>query len=315
MTISRSLFDPNFLARTKVGPLGVLKVGEVTRIVGAVFSGAALDTGVWATTLANGGTVVQGGGEGTLATNTTANGSAILTSLRTARYTSGTSNFYRAIVQLGDTGTATNVRRWGAFTATDGAFFQLNGTTFSIVSRKNSVDTVVTAFNGTPFTVDTNVHAYEIHYTPLAVYFTVDDVLLHVINAAATPWSATLHLQARLENTNSAGSAVNVSLKCRLANITRFGSGIPRAGFTNVSANGTLTLKSGPGTLSSVIINTAGSGGATLTIYDNITAAGSIIAVINLAAAVTTFIYGLDFSVGLTIVSTNTPGNFTVVYE
>lgn len=76
--------------------------------------------------------------------------------------------------------------------------------------------------------------------------------------------------------------------------------------FSHISTSTTTTVKSGAGTLKGVTVNTLGTVASTCTIYDNTTATGTIIAVINTLALGGSFTYDIKFSTGLTIVTTGT---------
>lgn len=314
MSFFRSIFDPTFSKATEISPVGGLHVSEDIRLVGSSFAYSSIDANVWTTSLSAGGTVTQGLGEATVATNTTANGSAAIFSNKIARYVSGSPNFYHGVIRTSDVGTANNTRRWGAFTPTDGCFFQLSGTVFSLVLRKNSVDTVITSFNGSSFTYDTNVHTYDIHFTPTDVYFVVDDILVHKHHASTATWSGTLHLPVRIENTNAGGSTTSVSLFVRLSNVSRYSSTIPRPSFVRVFQAGTHLLKASPGSLRRFVICTPGTS-STFTVYDSLTASGTVIAQINTAGAPNSLAFDLDFSIGLTVVASSTPGDCTIVFD
>lgn len=110
-------------------PMDELRVINPVRLAGATFVGTTVDTNFWTVTNANGGTTTQASGAVTLKTNTTLNGSTILQSVRKGRYTGGSANRFRAQVELGDVGVSGNVRRWGCFDGTDGAYYKLSGTT------------------------------------------------------------------------------------------------------------------------------------------------------------------------------------------
>lgn len=85
--------------------------------------------------------------------------------------------------------------------------------------------------------------------------------------------------------------------------------------FSNLAANATTTIKSGPGVLAWVSINTKGATGNTLTIYDNTAASGTKIATIDTTAQLGQIYFGVTFSTGLTVVSaTGTAADFTVGY-
>jgi len=98
--------------------------------------GSSLNTSFWDLTVANGGTGVASNNILTLATETTANGSAIVQSKKNADFVPHCTNSFLCHFKLGDTGATDNVRRWGVFDANNGLFWQLNGTTAAIVYRE-----------------------------------------------------------------------------------------------------------------------------------------------------------------------------------
>jgi hypothetical protein len=79
--------------------------------------------------------------------------------------------------------------------------------------------------------------------------------------------------------------------------------------------NTATVVKSGQGTLANVIINTIGTGSANVTFYDNTTNSGTVIATLNLTAAVNSLAYNLHFTNGLTMVVNSSTADFTVVYD
>jgi hypothetical protein len=170
----------NLNKTAQVSPMRSLSVFETTRLCGTPFHSTTKDVAFWDETgTAASGSVTQGGGQVVLAV-TAANGSrSYYTSKRQGRYVSGLPNKWRGIVRLPDLGSAgnNNVRNWGCFTATDGFMFQLNAATLNIVVRKNGVaDQVVAkaAWTGTyaaAFTLDTNVHTWEIQWTNISAWF------------------------------------------------------------------------------------------------------------------------------------------------
>ena len=91
----------------------------------------------------------------------------------------------------------------------------------------------------------------------------------------------------------------------------------PPGKFLNVVAGtATTAVKSGPGVLYSVTINTKGATGNTLTCYDNTAGSGTKIAVIDTTGASETFSYYVAFATGLTCVSaTGTGADYTVTYR
>jgi hypothetical protein len=68
----------------------------------------------------------------------------------------------------------------------------------------------------------------------------------------------------------------------------------------NLSGSGTFTLKSGPGYLHTLVINSTAAGAITL--YDNTSAAGKKIAILKSNVVEGTYLYDLSFTDGLTIV-------------
>jgi len=205
---------------------GELRTAETLQLIGGNFFVSPLDTLIWQATLANGGTQSVTSGEINLKTNTTANGSVIINTIRNAIFLSGSANDFIAGVRLPDTGTVDNKRRWGLFNTTEGMFFQLNGTTPELIIRKNSVDTTISSgsFNNT-FIVDTNYHVYEIFYTQGSFYFVQDKILIYKATPTTTVLTSTLLLPVRFENVNINGSATNVEMFARSGLVVRMGVG------------------------------------------------------------------------------------------
>lgn len=81
--------------------------------------------------------------------------------------------------------------------------------------------------------------------------------------------------------------------------------------YVNMTAGATTTIKSGAGVLFAVIVNNPGTT-QTLTLYDNTSAAGTLIATITLVAG-QNLQYGLNFDTGLTAVLSGT-ADVTIVY-
>ena len=87
--------------------------------------------------------------------------------------------------------------------------------------------------------------------------------------------------------------------------------------YAHLNSTGTTTIKSGAGILRRVVINTKGTGSNTLTIYDNTSGSGTVIAAIDTVNGVSGhFEYNVAFSTGLTVVdATGTSADITVIYE
>jgi hypothetical protein len=258
-------------------------------------------------------------------TNTTSAGSATIQSVRTARYIGGQVNFFRAQIQQ-NAPTATNTRRWGAFTTTDGCFFELNGTTARVVTRKAGVDTPVAngSFNGyygtTLGSLGANVQTYEIYWNNRSVYFIIGGELLHTVTASATAWTDTLNLPVRIENTNGA-ITTDLSMYVRSALISRLGPAETMPIWKYVhGALGATVLKYGQGHLTKVIVN-GWVDGSTISLYDALTATNPIALIVPTkvgnAYPLQPFEldYSLDFYTGLTVVTANAATDVTIVYE
>ena len=98
-------------------PTDEMRVITPTRLVGAVFdadgNAGAVDANFWTGVATNVGTGVQASGQVTLATTAAASKGYFLASKRRARYVSGSSNSYRAVLTLNNAGVSGNTRKWG----------------------------------------------------------------------------------------------------------------------------------------------------------------------------------------------------------
>lgn len=295
-----------------------LRVAEPARLAGTTFLGTTKDTNFWSESVSGTGSVTQGSGIVTLETGVTANSSAQYSSVRIALWVPGASNHFRTVMRLGDTGAANNIRNWGMATATDGIFFQLNGTTLNIVTRIGSVDTVIpkASWDNPSFALDTNFHTYEIvaNYTQLIFY--IDGVLVHSMAPATALFSGTLNLPVLLQNNNSGGGTANVILSTGVAFISRIGKISTETKALNIVGAVTTTLKLSPGKLHNIVFD-VGANAGTVTLFDNTTNSGTQLgsagSVAN--AAPVSLVYDAPFQTGLTIVTTGASTNLTVVYE
>ena len=86
-----------------------------------------------------------------------------------------------------------------------------------------------------------------------------------------------------------------------------------------INTSTTTLVKTGPGTLKRITVGIKGTIGtiaSLVTIYDNIVAAGTIIGVIDSLTLSGSFEFDVDFSTGLTIVTTGTVApDITVIYR
>ena len=83
--------------------------------------------------------------------------------------------------------------------------------------------------------------------------------------------------------------------------------------YCNQNVNETRTLVSGPVFFRRVVINDTGTAGSFISIYDNTTGSGTLVAKID-PTTDSVRVFDVDLSLGLTYVTTGSPGNFTIVY-
>jgi hypothetical protein len=85
--------------------------------------------------------------------------------------------------------------------------------------------------------------------------------------------------------------------------------------YSHLNSNGSTTLKSAAGWLHSVSINSKGATGNTATLYDNTTASGTLLAVIDTTAQIQTLLFDVAFQTGLTVVlASGSAADLTVSY-
>lgn len=297
------------------------------RIAGAQFDGSAIDTNYWTTSVST-GSVSQGDGTVTL-TSGTANGHyARIYSTRRARYISGVSNMARMNVRMGDTGTTDVKRRWGISygasmpTITDGAFFELDGTAFSVVTmRKDGTETRVSSgsfngylgFNHVPTLTKSNT--YEILWTNTSVWFMVNGELLHKATSTTKTWAVTMSQHLWFDVVNAGGSSA-VSMYIRNASIFRLGELHSQPRYRNIAGAtaGTL-LKAGAGFLHRVVVNKAGT---LLTLADSATTSTPPIGVVAIDkndGVIGSIEYMCPFHDGLYVVITGSGADVTFIYE
>ena len=303
-----------------VNPTNELAVSPVYRLVGTNFDGSTKDTNFWTDNSTVSGTVTQDGGEVELETGTGLNSRAIYKSVREARFVTGSAMYFAGGFNYKTAATSGNVRRLGAYDDNNGFFMQLSGTTFSVGSRKSTVDSLVSAgsFNGYMGSdwmpvVDT-YYNFAIEYTPLTAAFYVNGSLLHTKPGAHQ--SDYMTLPITLENTND-GISDDINFESVGVYIARQGELVTNPTSKYITAAATYVCKVGPGVLRRIVINNPGAASTALSIYDNPSGVGNLIGIMTLgtkAVSPASIEYGLPFNDGLTIISTGT-WDATVVYE
>jgi hypothetical protein len=203
---------------------------------------------------------------------------------------------------------------------TDGAYFQLDGTTFSIVTNKGGTPATVSSgsFNGTLGAIyipGTTAATYEIYWTNSKVYFVIGDRVLHTVSASSATWCNTMNHHVFMDSVNS-GVASSATLAVRTATIYRLGRIDSAPMWRNIhGVNAGTQLKYGPGRLQRITWNAMGNG-STVSIYDAVSATNPIalIAPPN-GQNGNTYEYQLDFYTGLYVVTAVGATDVTIVYE
>lgn len=314
------LYDYKFDETVAVTPFSrdLLTVGR-TSLLADGFVGTTQDTAFWTNTLTGSGTVTQASEQLNLATGVTANSTVKVATQDKGRFIVSNTMQGRISVQLANAGAANNVKRWGFYDATNGFFFELNGTTLNAVSRAGGVDTAVASTSWSSIStfaleVGGGVHSYEIAFFSNVAFFIVDDQVHHL----SLGFGRKGHFPIQAENNNSGGSTTNNSLILRGVAYWRYGPDINAPRGRRIAGSATTVLKIGSGGLKRIVLNSASVTG-TISIYDNTAGSGALIAVITTSAGSNappvSLEYGIDFSVGLTIVTVGAAYDLTVVFD
>ena len=205
------------------------------------------------------------------------------------------------------------------YTLSDGILFRVTGTTpvFSLQTYKNGSNTDITTFNGqlgSSYTLDTNIHTYEIYYSNTKAYLVIDGVLLHTISASTTGLTDTMHYGLYLDNINT-GNTTTTTLGMRNAAIHRLGPEKTNTTNKNISGAAVTVCKYSIGKLHGICLNAPAN--KAIVIYDNVVAGGNTIATITPTNATGPLYMPLDcpFFNGLTVDTTAGAQNITIVYE
>ena len=165
------------------------RVAQPFRLLGQYFVGTTIDSIFWTSAVSGAAAAnTQATGILTLASGTANSGYAQITTVGRARFIFMHPHVWRAAIRIPDTTVALNTRRWGAFdlgvapAVNDGLYFELSaaGVLSVCVASGGTVTSVASgSFNVTPtYELDSNVHAYEIHYFVMQAQFFIGFVTL-----------------------------------------------------------------------------------------------------------------------------------------
>jgi hypothetical protein len=302
------------------------------RVVGATFAGTTIDTNFW--TAANSGTGssnTQANGLLTMASGTANNGYATLKTARKGRFIFAHPMMWRAALRIPTVVVALNTRRWGAFTDTaaapvDGFYFELSAAGALSVNCINNSGTPTSvssgSFNGqvASYTVDTNVHAYEIHYYVMKIEFYVDGTLLHTFTPTTANLSSMYSVPSNFVTLNSASGTTSGTIEVWASNMLRMGpeETKPVSYLNDATTVAAQVLKRGSGQLHHIVVS-AVAANAQVQLWDNTAASGTKLWDSGAMAARTDpFVIDLhqvSFDTGLTLTVLTGAATVLIIYE
>jgi hypothetical protein len=305
---------------------GDANVNQPYRLVGTVF-GAAIDSTFWTATASGTGATASMTTPGVVSLVSSSSGAGYgqLTSARKARYINTMNHHVWSRVRLTALSVAGTTRKFGAYTigtppaVQDGFVFSYdaaNVLTLSCYNAGTPSSVASGSFNGdvSVYTVDTNVHRYEILYSIGTAQFMVDGVVLHTFRATTAPLIGTMiyPYSAACSGTGTAGTLEIWSGSIRRlgrdvsATITKYLHGATTGTAWKTSAGRLHTLAFSPGDTS-----------ATVAIYDSPSTTANQLYAAYLLEKTNPFAIELqaDFQNGLWIVTTGASLDMTGVLE
>jgi len=304
-----------------------MMVSEKNRVAGGVFNGTTPDTNFYTTSLNANGTATISNSVLNLATTTDSGSSALVYTNSVARYIGGSMNHLRGIIRIGGTSYTNNTLRFGATSSSslaDSFYFQVQGSVLSICAKTTGLNDIKIdsgSFNGDSptYTLTSNFATVEIIYTNKRIQFYIDKVLIHTLTQTTSVICGTRHLRPFAQNINTGvGSAANLYIQ--VLSILTWGNTKTQSKFYfQQGTTAGVLLKNGIGSLHS--LNLSGvNNNATVTLYDNTSATGTIIYSTGAMGAQTipinvSFNTGIPFINGLYLVISGANCNCQVMYE
>lgn len=303
-----------------------IMTAEKSRICGGVFNGTTPDPNFYTTTLSN-ATATISNSVLDLATTTTSGSNGIVYTNSLGRYIGGNMNHLRGIYRVGDTGVANNVRQIGCTSLSDLAdsfYFQLEGTTFSIVANTTGLSQIKInngSFNGDAATypITNTFHTWEILFTNRRIQFYIDKTLIHTLTQTTDPICGTRHLRPFIRNANTGVGSVTHLYTQSLSLVTWGKTKTQPKYYYRDTTTAGVQLKVGIGSVH--MINFGGvSNGAIITLYDGTSTAGAVIYSTGVMGPQTVptnvpFNDGVVFQNGLFLVIGGANANCQVIYE
>jgi hypothetical protein len=327
-----SVFDQQINRGHRINPGNSSLIADgTTRMTGSMF-GAAIDANLWTAASNGAGAAAAIGSAATagivlLTSGTANNGYGSLITTQHARFLFVMPNLFRMACRLTATAVTGCTRRWGACditagnppTLNNGYYFSHDGAGALTVNCKVAGVAAVSvssgSFNGAvaSYTVDNNVHAYEILYFVMGVWFFIDGVLIHKFSPTTLTLNNDLDVHCFAQSVNS--STNSGVLEVWASSIYRLGKLETNPTYKNISGNAaTWVIKQGAGILRKLIFNNTS--GTSFILYDNTSAAAPIIGTFTTAAGIIgSQAWDVPFQTGLTIVTTGNGLDMTVLYE